>query len=122
GAMRFATYLTIVFAVLNFVNALPFPQFDNDDQERLVARDYGFPLFWYRRPIYDDSDDNIIIGSQVLDGRRRSCTMSYVNVGSLCRQRQHVSPGTTALPDEVRKGTNSPGIFTIRRLSVQRNV
>ncbi|KYN32514.1 hypothetical protein ALC56_13372 [Trachymyrmex septentrionalis] len=76
--MRFATYLTIVFAVLNFVNALLlFPQFDNDDRERLVARNYGFPLFWYRKPIYNDN----ITGGQVLDRRRRSSTMSYINVG-----------------------------------------
>ncbi|KYM96661.1 hypothetical protein ALC62_12708, partial [Cyphomyrmex costatus] len=84
GAMRFATYFTIVFAVLNFVNALPFPQFDNDGRERLAARDtayYEFPWFWYKRPIYDDSNDDIVIGYQVLDGKRRSSTVSYVNVG-----------------------------------------
>lgn len=31
NAMRFATYLAIVFAVLNFVNALPFPQFEDGE-------------------------------------------------------------------------------------------
>ncbi|XP_011879690.1 PREDICTED: uncharacterized protein LOC105568551 isoform X3 [Vollenhovia emeryi] len=84
SAMRFATYLAIVFVVFDFVNAVPFPQFDDGGREGLAARDtayYGFPLFWYRRPIYD-SDDDIVNGGQVLDGRRRSSTVSYVNVGA----------------------------------------
>ncbi|KAL0126328.1 hypothetical protein PUN28_005011 [Cardiocondyla obscurior] len=83
--MRFVTYLAIVFAVLNFINALPFPQFDDGGQEGLAARDtayYGFPWFWYRRPINDDNDDEIVNGGQVLDGKRRSSTVSYVNVGA----------------------------------------
>lgn len=29
--MKFATYLAIIFAVLNFVNALPFPQFEDGE-------------------------------------------------------------------------------------------
>jgi len=39
-AMRFATYLAIVFAVLNFVNALPFPQFDNGELASTLLSDY----------------------------------------------------------------------------------
>jgi len=49
----------------------------------LSARDtvyYRFPFFWYRRPIYD-SDDDIVNGGQVLDGKQRSSTVSYVHVG-----------------------------------------
>ncbi|GAB1859389.1 hypothetical protein CAJAP_00468 [Camponotus japonicus] len=82
--MRFAMYLAIVFTALNFVNALPIPQFDNDGQDGLAARDtvyYGFPLFWYRRPVYD-SDDDIVNGGAVLNENRKSSTMSYVNVGA----------------------------------------
>ncbi|KAL6255232.1 hypothetical protein P5V15_013570 [Pogonomyrmex californicus] len=83
--MRFATYLAIIFVAFNFVNALPFPQFDDAGREGLAARDtayYGFPLFWYRRPFYDDSDDDIVNGGQALNGKRRSSTVSYVNVGA----------------------------------------
>ncbi|XP_071566611.1 uncharacterized protein LOC143899143 isoform X2 [Temnothorax americanus] len=83
--MRFATYLAIVFAVLNFVNALPLPQFDDGGREELAARDtayYGFPFFWYRRPIYDDNDDDIVNGGQILEGKRRSSTVSYTHVGA----------------------------------------
>ncbi|EFN77804.1 hypothetical protein EAI_13304 [Harpegnathos saltator] len=81
--MRFLVYLAIVFAVLNFVHARPFPQFDDDGQEGLADREaayYGFPLFWYRRPFYDDNDE-IVNGGQALDTKRRSSTMSYVDVG-----------------------------------------
>ncbi|KAM0731276.1 hypothetical protein ACS0PU_002336 [Formica fusca] len=82
--MRFAIYLAIVFTALNFVNALPFPQFGDDGQEGLVARDtyYRFPLFWYRRSFYDDNDDDIVNGGAVLNGNRKSSTVSYVNVGA----------------------------------------
>ncbi|XP_072764257.1 uncharacterized protein [Anoplolepis gracilipes] len=83
--MRFAMYLAIVFTTLNFVNALPFPQFGDDGRERLAAKDtvyYGFPLFWYRRSFYDDSDDDIVNGAAVLNDNRKSSTVSYINVGA----------------------------------------
>ncbi|XP_077265282.1 uncharacterized protein LOC143899143 isoform X1 [Temnothorax americanus] len=54
-------------------------------REELAARDtayYGFPFFWYRRPIYDDNDDDIVNGGQILEGKRRSSTVSYTHVGA----------------------------------------
>lgn len=42
GTMRFAMYLAIVFTALNFVNALPFPQFDNGELVRFKL--YRYPI------------------------------------------------------------------------------